>query len=54
MVETEFKMDIIYVRLIILNFLLCSYDGTTDVDHLHVQRIYLKSLVRHLYIVRED
>jgi hypothetical protein len=35
-------------------FVLCSYDMTADVDHLHVKIIYLEFLVGHLYIVRED
>jgi hypothetical protein len=35
-------------------FVLCSCDVTINVDHLHVKRIHLKSLVDHLYIVRED
>jgi hypothetical protein len=33
---------------------LCSGDVTADVDHMHTKRIHLKSLVSHLYIVRED
>ncbi len=35
-------------------FVLCSGDVAADVDYLHVKRIQLKSLVDHLYIVRED
>jgi hypothetical protein len=51
MVKTEFKMDIIWIRLIILKFL---YYVTADMDHLHVKRIHLEPLVGHLHIVRED
>jgi hypothetical protein len=35
-------------------FVLCNYDVATDMDHLHVKRIYLESLVGQFYIVRED
>jgi hypothetical protein len=35
-------------------FVLYSCDVATHVDHLHVKRIHLESLVDHLYIVRED
>jgi hypothetical protein len=35
-------------------FILCSRYVPADVDHLHVKRIQLESLVDHLYIVRED
>jgi hypothetical protein len=35
-------------------FILCSCDMAADVNHLHVKRIHLESLVGHLYIVRED
>jgi hypothetical protein len=35
-------------------FALCSCDVTADVNHLHVKRIHLESLVDHLYNVRED
>jgi hypothetical protein len=31
-------------------FILYSYNVTADVDHLHVKRIHLESLVGHLYI----
>jgi hypothetical protein len=59
MVKTEFKMNIIWVRLIILKRLYyailcgrgCSSDLSTDVDDLHVKRIQLVSFI---YIVIED
>jgi hypothetical protein len=35
-------------------FVLCSCDVTADVDHLHIKKIHLESLVGHLYIVKED
>jgi hypothetical protein len=35
-------------------FVLFSDDVAANVDHLLVKRIYLKPLVDHLYIVRED
>jgi hypothetical protein len=35
-------------------FILCSYDVSADVDHLHIKRIHLKFLVGHLYIIRDD
>jgi hypothetical protein len=35
-------------------FILCSCDVAVNVDHLHVKRIHLESLLDHLYIVRED
>jgi hypothetical protein len=34
-------------------FILCRGDVAADVDHLHIKRIHLKSLVSHLYIIRE-
>jgi hypothetical protein len=34
-------------------FILCSDDIAVDVDHMHVKRIHLETLVGHLYIVRE-
>jgi hypothetical protein len=36
------------------DFVLCSYDMIDDVDYLHIKRIQLKSLVDHLYIVRDN
>jgi hypothetical protein len=33
--------------------ILCSGDVAADLNHLHVKRIHLESLVCHLYIVRE-
>jgi hypothetical protein len=35
-------------------FVMCSGDVAVDVNHLHIKRIHLESLVGHLYIVRED
>jgi hypothetical protein len=55
MVKTKFKINIIWVRLIILKFLYCVVgDMTADVNHLYIKRIHLESLVNRLYIVRED
>jgi hypothetical protein len=37
----KFKIDIIWMRLIILKFLyFYSDDVTADIDHLHIKRIY--------------
>jgi hypothetical protein len=36
------------------SFVLYSCDVTDNVNHLHVKKIHLESLVGHLYIVRED
>jgi hypothetical protein len=35
-------------------FVLCSCDVIADVDHLHIKKIHLESLVSHLYIIKED
>jgi hypothetical protein len=35
-------------------FVLCSGDVTANVNHLHMKRIHLESLVGYLNIVRED
>jgi hypothetical protein len=35
-------------------FIMCTGDIATDVDHLHIKRIHLESLMGYLYIVRED
>jgi hypothetical protein len=35
-------------------FVLCSCDMAADLDHLHVKRIHLESLVGHPYVVRDD
>jgi hypothetical protein len=40
MIKIEFKIEIIYVKLIILKFVYCS-DVVADVYHLHVKRIEL-------------
>jgi hypothetical protein len=52
-VKIKFKMDIIWVRLIILKSLYyarlcgrwCSGDFAADVNHLHVKRIHLVSFI---------
>jgi hypothetical protein len=41
MVKTEFKIDIILVRLINLIFLLYNGDVAANVDYLHVKRIHI-------------
>jgi hypothetical protein len=52
MVKIEFRMDIIWIRLIIFkNLYFVVGDVADDVDHLHVKRIHL---VGFSYIVIED
>jgi hypothetical protein len=52
MIKIEFKINIMWMRLIILKFVyFYSGDVAADVDHLHVKRIYLMGFS---YIVIED